>query len=211
VSTTEQERPKRSPRAEAKRRKIMDVTAEVLVRRGFGATTLAEIAEGAGTLAGSLYYHFDSREDLVAEVLVEGVRELNVYVAASLAAMREGSNARERLETALRAHVEYVLDRSAYARAGVRSIGQIPPEIEARFWPAVEEYGRFISAMFDDAAEEGFIDPAIDRSALRLLVIGAANWSAEWHRPNGRVSAHQLGDLLVSMVFNGVQPRPAAQ
>jgi TetR/AcrR family transcriptional regulator, cholesterol catabolism regulator len=188
----------------------MDVTAEVLVRRGFGATTLAEIAEGAGTLAGSLYYHFDSREDLVAEVLVEGVRELNVYVHASLAALGDAANARQRLETALRAHVEYVLERSAYARAGVRAIGQIPPEIEARFWPAVEEYGEFISTMFDAAANEGWIDPAIDRSALRLLVIGAANWSAEWHRPDGRVTAHQLGDLLVTMVFDGVQPRPAA-
>jgi TetR/AcrR family transcriptional regulator, cholesterol catabolism regulator len=208
VTMTENARPKRSPRAEAKRRKIMDVTAEVLVRRGYGATTLAEIAEGAGTLAGSLYYHFDSREDLVAEVLVEGVHALTSYVEATLAAMAPATNARERLETALRAHLDYVLDRSAYARAGVRSIGQNPPEIHARFWPAVQEYGVLLSGLFDDAAEEGFIDPAIDRSALRLLVVGAANWSTEWHRPDGRVSAHQLGDLLVSMIFDGVQPKP---
>jgi TetR/AcrR family transcriptional regulator, cholesterol catabolism regulator len=207
VSTTEQERPKRSPRAEAKRRKIMDVTAEVLVRRGYGATTLAEIAEGAGTLAGSLYYHFDSREDLVAEVLVEGVRALTVYVDATLASLPPETNSRQRLEAALRAHVDYVLDRSAYARAGVRSIGQNPPEIEARFWPVVQEYGDYLGRLFRDAAADGWIDPSIDLSALRLLVMGAANWSAEWHRPDGRTSAHQLGDMLVSMLFDGVQPR----
>ena len=37
--------------------------------RGFGATTVREIADAAGILSGSLYHHFDSKESIVDELV----------------------------------------------------------------------------------------------------------------------------------------------
>ena len=45
----------------------------MLARRGYAGTMLAEVAEEAATQSGSLYYHFDSREELIEEVLQQGV------------------------------------------------------------------------------------------------------------------------------------------
>ena len=63
-----------SARGRLKRKQILDAAAKVLARRGYVGTQLSEIAEEAGTQSGSLYYHFESREDLIEEVLHEGVR-----------------------------------------------------------------------------------------------------------------------------------------
>ena len=74
------DRSRTSGRAALKREQILDAAAKVLARRGYAATTLAEIAEEVGSAgAGSLYYHFDSREQLIGR---EHTRPSRSYVQA---------------------------------------------------------------------------------------------------------------------------------
>src|SRR5215471_5472503 len=66
---------RRTARGALKREQILDAAAKVFARRGYTSTTLSEIAEEVGSAgAGSLYYHFESREHLIEEVLRRGVR-----------------------------------------------------------------------------------------------------------------------------------------
>src|SRR5258706_5394285 len=51
------------------RSSILDAAARLFARRGYTDTNLSEIAAEAGMKAGSLHYHFESKEDLVYEVL----------------------------------------------------------------------------------------------------------------------------------------------
>jgi AcrR family transcriptional regulator len=195
---------KLSPRGEQKRTQILDAAAEVLAARGFAGTMLSEIAERAGTQAGSLYYHFASREDLIEEVLRRGVTLTMAHVKEALARLPEGTSARDRLATAIREHVRYQLSVSAYARAASRSTGQVPAEMRARINREFRRYGAFLDDVIAAAVAEGAIDATVDRSALRMLVIGAANWTPEWYREGGGSNADQIADLLVRMMLSGV-------
>src|SRR5467141_3908099 len=86
-----------SSRGELKRKQILDAAAKVLARRGYIGTQLSEIAEMAGTQSGSLYYHFESREDLIEEVLQEGVRLSFARARAVVDAMHPESTSLDRL------------------------------------------------------------------------------------------------------------------
>ena len=57
--------------APARRRELLETAAEVFAEQGYNATTVREIADAAGILAGSLYYHFDSKESMVDEILLD--------------------------------------------------------------------------------------------------------------------------------------------
>jgi AcrR family transcriptional regulator len=46
---------------------------------------MRDIAAASGMLAGSLYYHFASKEELLVAVYAEGVRRISVSVRAALA------------------------------------------------------------------------------------------------------------------------------
>jgi hypothetical protein len=52
--------------------------------------------------------------------------------------------------------------------------------------------------------KSGELDPKVDRSALRMLLIGAANYTPEWYRRDGSSSVEEIADLLVRLVFRGV-------
>lgn len=58
------------------RTRIMDAAEELILDRGFAATTVDEIIEGAGMTKGTFFYHFDTKADL-AHALVERYAEMD--------------------------------------------------------------------------------------------------------------------------------------
>jgi TetR/AcrR family transcriptional regulator, cholesterol catabolism regulator len=193
-----------TPRGERKREQILHAAAKVLAARGYVGATLTAIAEEAGTQAGSIYYHFTSREELIEEVLLRGVALSHAHSRAALGALPAGSDAASRLGAALQAHLCFQVEVSDYARAAARSTKQVPPDMQVRINSEFRAYGRFFDRLIGAAMREGFIDSTVDRSALRMLIIGAANWTPEWYRPDGDSSANEIADLLVRLVFKGV-------
>ncbi len=57
------------------RAKLLAVSARLFAKGGFEATSMRDIAGKAGMLAGSMYYHFPSKNDLIAAVYAAGVAE----------------------------------------------------------------------------------------------------------------------------------------
>src|SRR4051795_3131443 len=88
-------KPQVSAAAPARRRELLDTAAEVFAEQGYNATTVRKIADEAGMLAGSLYYHFDSKESMLEEILRTFLDELwNGYDTV----LDAGSGPRETLE-----------------------------------------------------------------------------------------------------------------
>lgn len=70
-------RPRVIPRAEtalAPRDEILQAAAELFVNRGFAATSTRDIAEKVGIRQASLYYHFEGKPGILAELLELSVR-----------------------------------------------------------------------------------------------------------------------------------------
>jgi AcrR family transcriptional regulator len=58
-------------RGVARRRQIIDAAIEVFTRRGFRGSSLTEVAEQAGITAAGVLYHFNSKDELLLEVIRE--------------------------------------------------------------------------------------------------------------------------------------------
>ena len=68
--------PERLTKAEAKartRRKLLDAASELFFERGFGTTSLDDIAAHAGLTKGAVYSSFESKSDLLIALLEEAV------------------------------------------------------------------------------------------------------------------------------------------
>ncbi|HEY1440563.1 MAG TPA: TetR family transcriptional regulator KstR2, partial [Mycobacterium sp.] len=55
--------------ANSRRNELLELAAAMFAERGLRATTVRDIADGAGILSGSLYHHFSSKEEMVDELL----------------------------------------------------------------------------------------------------------------------------------------------
>jgi AcrR family transcriptional regulator len=66
--------------------KILDVTAEMLVRHGYRRVTIDDVAGAAGIGKGTVYLHWKTRDDLFGAVFAREVRAAIADLAAALRA-----------------------------------------------------------------------------------------------------------------------------
>ena len=103
----------RPPRADNRLPRILDAAAALFAAKGYQAASIRDIVKAVGMLPGSLYYHFDNKDELLAAVYGEGVRRISAAVATAVAGESEPWR---RLEAACVAHLESLLAQSAYAK-----------------------------------------------------------------------------------------------
>lgn len=63
------------------RDRILDVALELFTVKGYDATSMREIAEHLGITKPALYYHFDSKEDIVRALLADMEQQVAELVA----------------------------------------------------------------------------------------------------------------------------------
>ena len=163
---------------------------KLFAENGFHETTMRGIARRAGMLPGSIYYHFPSKADLLAAVYEEAVRRLLDLVDA--ADPGAGAEPWARLEAVMTAHVEAILDRSAYARVMIRVLPDAAPGATARLIELRDKYEARIAEIIARLP----LAPGTDRRLFRLFLLGAANHVQLWRHEGGQ----SPGEIAVSLV-----------
>ncbi|MCH9684496.1 MAG: TetR/AcrR family transcriptional regulator [Deltaproteobacteria bacterium] len=77
---------------DARETRLLDAATKLFVRHGFDKTTIAEIAREAGVGKGSVYLHFDSKEDLLESLMLRDLYALSEgWFSAVMADPRGGT------------------------------------------------------------------------------------------------------------------------
>jgi AcrR family transcriptional regulator len=195
-------------KSERTRRRILDAAALAFQRRGYASVTLKDIAATAAMQAGSLYYHFDTKEELVEAVLDAGVDGAIAATRQAVDNLGPDADPVARLRVAIAAHLRFVLAESPYASANIRMLSQVPDAIRERHLRRQRAYGAFWKSLFRDAAAVGAIRADLDLSVARMLALGALNWSVEWYR-EGHRSPSEIAAHAATMILEGITPRHA--
>ncbi|MFB9588675.1 TetR/AcrR family transcriptional regulator [Streptomyces racemochromogenes] len=189
-----------------RRRELLDTAAEVFAAQGYNATTVRKIADAAGMLAGSLYYHFDSKESMLDEILSAFLNELWAGYDTVLAA---GLGPRETIE-ALVTESFREIDRHRAAVAiyqkEARTLCTQP-----RFHYLSDSQVKFEKAWLGTlergvAAQVFRVDLDI---RLTYRFVRDTVWvAASWYRPGGQHSPEEIARQYLSMVLDGIAVRP---
>jgi TetR/AcrR family transcriptional regulator, cholesterol catabolism regulator len=186
------------------RQRILDAAARIFREQGYSEARLSDIADAVDMKTGSLYYHFDSREALVTEILHLGIQKAWAHVAAAVDALPPDATPMRRLEEAVRSHTIAVLDLSDYTSAQARIVGQVPPEIAKAHRIDQRAYGGYWHDLFQAARDAGEIRPEVDLFTARMLAFGAMNWTSEWFSAVRGADAAAVAEQAVIMVLRGL-------
>jgi AcrR family transcriptional regulator len=188
----------RTAHADSRLPQILDAAARLFCVQGFQGTTVRDIAQAVGILPGSLYCHFATKEDLLAAVYTRGV---NRICHAVQAAVERRSDPWDRLEAACVAHLEAILRDDDYARVVVRVR---PADVNAASAHLVRERDRY-EALWTELAGQLPLPRRSDRRALRLMLLGALNWTQNWYRPDGSSSPRSIARQFTALLRQGTE------
>lgn len=69
-----------------RRTEILEATCRVVVERGFGRTRIADVADQLGVSTGLIHYHFESKDQLLADAFAFAAQEDLARLRADIAA-----------------------------------------------------------------------------------------------------------------------------
>ncbi|VVS97535.1 conserved hypothetical protein [Roseovarius sp. EC-HK134] len=193
----------KTPRNVVGREGVLNVAARLFREQGYGAVSLRKIAEAAGIKAGSIYYHFGSKDEIVAAVLDAGIQVVHESMRQAVSALPEGTGAEAILRTAIGAHLRALLDASDYSSANVRIFGQVPQSVRDANLPTRRAYEAEWDNLLSWLQNTGALKAGLDIRRLRLMLIGALNATLEWFDPD-RGSADALSQTYADVFLHGI-------
>ncbi|MGC8204096.1 TetR/AcrR family transcriptional regulator [Aliiroseovarius sp. PTFE2010] len=195
-----------TPRIAVGRDGVLDIAARLFREQGYGPVSLRKIAESAGIKAGSIYYHFGSKDEIVVAVLDAGIQVVHESVRQAVSDLPAGTGAEATLRAAIGAHLRALLDVSDYTSANVRIFGQVPQSVKDANLPTRRAYEAEWDTLLSRLQQDGALKRDVDIRRLRLMLIGALNATLDWFDPD-RGSAEALSRTYADVFLNGILER----
>lgn len=195
---------RREDRRAAAREGILAAAHRQVAEGGCASASVAAVAGRAGVAAGSLYRHFPSRADLLAEVVgsaLQGEHRL-------LAAAAEGRPPREALAAWVRTATERALRAPTLTHALLTEPAEAPVDAARLREQRAQE--ATLAALLTDGARQGAW-PAGDAAAQAAAIGGAVRAAtvgpAAHERLGSRPDAGAVSEGLVRFVLGAVGAR----
>ena len=185
---------------------VLDIAARLFREQGYGSVSLRKIAGAAGIKAGSIYYHFGSKDEIVAAVLDAGIQVVHESMRDTVTALPADTDGETVLRAAIRAHLRALLDVSDYTSANVRIFGQVPQAVRDANLPTRRAYEAEWDCLLSRLQKDGALKQDVDIRRLRLMLIGALNATLDWFDPV-RGSADALSSSYADVFLTGILAR----
>jgi AcrR family transcriptional regulator len=163
-----------------RRQQILDIAAELFAARGFHGVSVAELGSACGISGPALYKHFESKDAMLAEMLVT-ISEALLSEGRSRVAHAEDS--RQALEALVEWHIEFAIDHRALIVVQDRDWSSLPDEARERV-------------------------RALQRAYVDVWATQVRRFDARLSPEASRTRAHVLFGLLNSTPHSGRLPDP---
>lgn len=187
--------------ASSRRDEILSIAALQFAERGVASTTVRDIGAAAGILSGSLYHHFESKEQMVAELLLPVMqRQVGRYrviidgddtAAATLRSLIKAA-VHEAAQTPNETRMIRNDAPSFSAMAALQPVSELLVEA-AKLWSSVIERGI-------DSGELRDADARLVVAAMFDAVLSTTRWFTGRHPQN----PHRVGDGLADLFLGGL-------
>ncbi|MET9432151.1 TetR/AcrR family transcriptional regulator [Streptomyces sp. NPDC003036] len=146
------------------RERLLQATVELVGERGYEATTLADIADRAGSARGLVSYYFPGKRQLLQSAVH---RLMHLTLEAALEREPRTDDGRERLARAIDAILDLAVQRPVLMRTHMAGI------LQAEGFVQCPEQQRLAALLRDTVARSGVRDVDADYPLLRALLMGA--------------------------------------
>lgn len=185
---------------------ILAAAKKVFARKGFHATTMADIAKAARLSYGSVYWYFPSKETLFDELMDSEEQALRAHILEVVAAAEPGDFTGA-LEAAVRATFEFFEADRATVKLLFRDSFALGERFERHLFALYEGFIADLKQLLVYGQEQGEI---IDAPAHVVAFSIAALIGQLAHRrltTDDGLSAAVVAEFVVDLLLNGLRPR----
>ena len=191
-------------RVGARTQQIINAAARVFREKGYDGATLRDIANEAGLLPGSLYYHIRSKEELLRLIVEQPIRDLHAHLEAIVAS---AASPAQKLAQALAAQLRAFDTHYPYLFVHLHNLLQVDtmhPDMRKR----AKRYEECWQQILSQGVKVGEFPPDLDVKVTAFAITGMCNWMHRWYRRDGRLSIEEIIQQFTRLVLDGLDRQP---
>lgn len=190
----------RATNYDAKRRAILDRSAELFAEHGYDRASMSKIAEACGVSKANLYHYYRDKEELLFDVIRFHLEELLEVVEA---ADNPDLSPAARLKELVAALLEAYRDADAQHNVQINGLRLLPSDRQTEL-KAVE---RELVRIFSDAVAG--VAPQLKGTKLlkpvTMSLFGMINWHYLWFKDTGDVTRADYAELVAQLIVDGTR------
>lgn len=185
-----------------RRDELLQLAADLFAKQGLRATTVRDIADGAGILSGSLYHHFRSKEAMVDEILrgfmddlFDGYRTI----------VESGRDSRSTLQ-ALVAHSFQAIHHRHAAVAIYQDEAKHLVKLPQFGYIAERntEFRELWIGVLERGVRDGSFRSDLDIEVAYRFMRDTVWVAVRWYRPDEALSADHVSQQYLTIVLDGI-------
>ncbi len=193
------------PESTNRKAEILRSAARSMLEHGYDGASMDRIAEEAGVTKPGLYYHFESKAELLAAVMGFAMDELERETRAALEGV-EGPV--PRLRAILHTHASMICsdhDR-AFTLLITTELDSLRPRDRRAVAERLRTYLNTVRSSLEELEAAGLLRPGLDPTVAAHTLLGAVAWLSFWFRPNGRLDGPTVASQVTEMALAAVVP-----
>ena len=167
-------------------------------KQGYAKTTVRELANFIGIQSGSLFHHFTSKDDILANVMKQTI----IYNHDRLLnAIQQSDDPQQQLKNLIKAELISITGDTGSAMAVLVYEWQaLSQERQDELLKMRNAYEDIWFKVIHQLRELGKIKH--DTFIWRRLMGGAIAWTVTWYRPDGKMSMDELTEMVWEMAIS---------
>ena len=189
------------------RDQILESAAQVFCQKGYNGASMADIAEAVGLQKATLYHHFGSKQEILAELLDRAMAIVSGNMAQVL---QMDSPPDEKLKTAMRTYLQVLCEQPDLSSVLLLEYRALEKE---QYKKHIHNRDKF-EKMWRDLVKAGIDSGQLHSESVSMTVwalIGVMNWTITWYRPEGKLSAGEISDLFFNLFLEGLKSKKIAK
>ena len=180
---------------------ILAAAREVISAKGYEGVTMAEIAERANIVEGTVYRYFKNKDDLLMQVAEEWFTE----IYADRIEVGAFSGTYNKLRYLIWHSLKTVAEGRSFSRYLMMEVRPRPDYKETALYEINREYTSEIRKLFREAIASGEFKSGVPERLLRDMVFGTIEHST-WRflRGEGDFDHEELADEITMVVYQGM-------
>lgn len=182
------------------REALLEAACELFAERGYGATSMKDLADALGVRAPSLYNHVSAKQDILYAIMD---RAMDRAITALSAALEGITDVADQLRAATESLVLDFLRNPAEVTICNNEVRSLEPGNRAAIVAKRDYYAAQVRTIIDRGCRTGrFHTRSPQLAAFAVLELG--NGAKSWFRPDGRYTdvyvAREYGEFALRVV-----------
>jgi len=179
---------------------VYRTAAQIILRKGYDATSINDIANALGMTKAGLYHYINGKKELLFDIMNFGLDELDAEVAVPAAAIADPTS---RLRFIIATHAQLVTRGQGAITILVDEITALSPAQNRMITRRKREYFDSLRNVLNERKSAGKLQD-VDTTAATFSLLGMISWLSRWFRQDGSLTQEQVAEQIVKIAFNGL-------